>query len=199
MQRASVFLLLSTVLLAGGLPLSAGELILALEFPADYAPAPRSFLVTYLSSNTQTETHQFRIPNLGRASCDGVQSLPDLVPDSVCGRPPDCLPPGIYTFWVQAEWEGVTSDQSNILNCEARPGCVYDCTGVAIPPSLQALIKATPGGGDPTVDPEEGQRVVTALAQADAPVVQVTTPPPTIADIIDRVQPALQALPKIPV
>jgi len=182
-------------------PLRAAELILSFEFPADYAPAPASFLVSYLSSNAPTDAQQFRLPNGGRASCEGVTGE-TLTPDSVCGRPPECLPPGLYSFWVQAEWDGgKASEASNLANCEAMAGCIYHCEGVSVPPELQRLVRTPAGGGAPTVDQEEVARTVQALAQerSGAGGASVTTPAPTVADILDKVRPALDALPQAPV
>jgi hypothetical protein len=201
-MRSASTILLTAVLMAGAMPLGAGELVLVFDFPADYAPAPTSYLVTYIASNAPTEAQQFRLPNRGRASCDGLPPGGALTVESVCGRPPECLAPGIYTFSVQAEWQGGEgSDSSPLATCEAQAGCAYNCDGVALPPALQALVRTPPGGGAPTVDAAEVARTVQALAQGrgGAAVASVTTPPPTIADIVDRVQPALQALPRTPV
>lgn len=185
----------------GLIPVQAQELPLAWEFPAAYLPAPESYLVTYLSSLAPTDAQQFRVPNLGRASCDGLAEAAAWSADTVCGRTPDCLSPGLYIFWVQAEANGMTSPMSNVAACEALPDCTYDCTAGALPPELRALLRTPPGGDSPTIDPDAAQRAVEALAHAPTPpaVASVTTPPPTIADIPDEIQRALDKLPRTPV
>lgn len=194
--------LLAAVVLGWAFPLCAADLILTFDFPIEYTPAPASFLVTVLSANAPTEQQQFRLPNLGRVSCGALPPSPTITPNTICGRPPACLSPGLYSFSVQAEWSnGTMSGESNLANCEALPGCTYDCAGGAIPPELQALVRTPPGGGEPIIDQAEAQRTVQTLAHqtTGTTVVSVTTAIPTVADILDKVQPALQALPRTPV
>jgi hypothetical protein len=187
------------ILLAMVAALGAEDLILAWDFPASFTPTPESFLVSYRSSTAPTTVQQFRVPNQGRASCDGVIGVPDLTPDSVCGRPPDCLPPAIYVFVVQAEVGALRSPESNAATCEALAGCTYTCEGVRLPPELQAL--ADSPQGNPPPDPHEVHDAVAALAGRPAPPAtpSVTAPPPTTADIPDTVVAALNQLPKAPV
>lgn len=194
--------LISLALLGMTIPALAGELILSWDFSADSTPKPESFLVTYRSSNAPDRPQQFRIPNLGRVSCDGVKDAPDLTPDSICGRPPDCLPPGLYAFEVQAEEAGQLSEASNLATCEALPGCRYTCEGVTLPPALQHLMQQQREPNGPSLpNAEEVRQVVDTLAHTPtpAPPPSMTTPAPTIAQVADQVQAALNQLLKTPV
>lgn len=191
--------MIGTLVLGAVSPILAAELILQWEYPADDTPAPASFLVSYLSSTNPTTPQQFRLPHLGRASCEGVQSLAALTADTVCGRPPDCLAPGIYLCSVQAERGEERSPESNIATCEALPGCAYTCEGVSLPPALQQLRQDVQGGTPPS--PEATLQAVTSIANTPTPPTtpSVTTAAPTIAQVTDQVQAALNQLPKAPV
>jgi hypothetical protein len=192
-------LLASGILLAMVAALRAEDLILAWDFPASFTPTPESFLVSYRSSTAPMTVQQFRVPNQGRASCDGVTGVADLTPDSVCGRPPDCLPPALYVFVVQAEVGELRSPESHAATCEALAGCTYDCQGVSLPPALQHLAQSPQGNHPP--DPREVEEAVTTLAgRPTSPTLpSVTAPAPTVADIPDTVVAALNQLPKAPV
>lgn len=192
---------LSILLFACTSVLSANELILGWEFPADHTPAPETFLVSYRSSNAPNHVEQFRIPNLGVASCAAVNGLPDKTENSVCGRPPACLPPAIYVFEVQAEVGTQQSAPTNLANCQAFAGCTYDCAGVTVPPALQALVQPPPPPGarqEPPhpPDPAQVQELVRTFAQTPPPPASpsVSTPPPTTAEVPDGVQRALDKL-----
>jgi hypothetical protein len=193
-------LLTSLAMLAMVASLRAAELILAWDFPQAFVPTPESFLVSYRSSTAPQVVQQFRIPNQGRASCDGAKSISDLTPDSVCGRPPACLPPAFYLFTVQAEVGEQRSPESAFAACEAKTGCTYDCAEVSLPPALRDLANA-PGGTNLPPDPQQVAEVVATLARAEAPPVppSVPAPPPTIQDIIDQVPGALSQRPRTPV
>lgn len=195
------FLLACAGLLLTGATLRA-EQIMLWEFPASYTPAPESFLVSYRSSAAPQTVHQFRIPNQGRPSCDGVTKAPGLTPDSVCGRPPDCLPPAIYVFVVQAEAGEQRSAESPSATCEAKGSCTFDCQGVSLPPELQALAQTPEGKQEPQPpDPQKVQDAVTTLAERPTPpaTASITKPSPTTSDIPEKVTTALNQLPKAPV
>lgn len=191
------------------------ELTLVFDFDAAATPPATSFLVTTLRVTAPRETTQFRLPNSGRASCNAV-SDPTLSADSQCGRTPECLAPGIYSFWVQAEWETKVSPMSNVASCEALPTCKYNCATLEVPPDLQALITA-PDGSPKDIDqaaidqfvaqraplPPEGAPLdqtgpppVTTSPSTPAP--SVTTRAPTVDDVPDTITPALRALPPLP-
>ncbi len=120
------------------------ELILTWEFDHTYQPAPEQFLVTYTSTADQgSALHQFTVPNQGQPSCSGVKGLTST-PDSVCGRPPGCLPPGMAVFWVQADLGGTLTEKSNIANCLVEAGCKYTCTDLVVPPEIQHMVDNPP-------------------------------------------------------
>jgi hypothetical protein len=193
------YALLLLLLLGTVLPLNADELVLNWEWPVDFTPAPTSFLVSYRSSQAPLTVSQFRLPNQGRASCLGVQTAVQLTPDSVCGRPPDCLPPAIYVFTVQAEVGEQRSPESPPATCEAKPHCLYNCQGVGLPPALQDLANAAPPGRPPSA--QEVADVLASLARQPItpPLPSVTAPAPTTDDIRDTVEAALNQLPRNPV
>jgi hypothetical protein len=181
--RAGIGLVLWAVLLALAW---AQELELRWDFPASFTPAPASFLFTMWDSHAPTALTQFRVPNQGRASCEGVAQTAELTEDSVCGRTPTCLPPGLYSFWVQAEGEGgQRSKVSNVASCEAEARCLYTCSRLLVPPEVQALVATLTG------DPQE---VITDLAGEPTPV-GTPRPAPTVDDVVDSITPALQQLP----
>jgi hypothetical protein len=179
---------------------TAAELLFAWEFPADVTPPPESFLITYFSATAPTQPHQWRFPNQGRASCNALPPA-GLTPDSVCGRAPECLPPGIYAFWIQAESGGEQSDMSNLANCEARAGCTYTCDSVTVPPALQQLMQGEGPGGAQPPDPAAVQQAVASLAQTPITPASpsITAPAPQVSRVVDPVQAALNQLPRTPV
>jgi hypothetical protein len=191
-------------------PALAQELLLSFEFPRDVQPAPESFLVSMLRDSGVPELSQFRLPNGGRASCDAVEDA-DMVDDSICGRTPSCLPPGIYSFWVQGEWGSATSPMSNVASCEALEGCRYACDQVTVPAAVQALI-TNPDGTPAQLDPDklqaflDGHTSATPASPSAGPPVQggATPPPavtqkaPTATAVEDKVGPALKAMQPLP-
>lgn len=199
MWRARAYLLGVRLALGvcAGLVASPIEAELVLTFESD-APAD-SFLVTVLSSAAPTTPQQFRLPNQGRASCRGLPATTALTDASMCGRPPACLPPAIYSFWVQGELGGVLSDASNVAHCEALGNCRYACAGVTIPETIQRLLPRP--GHPPTVDAEAVRQALDDLARQEtpSPPPSVTTVAATVDDVVDQVQTALNALPKAPV
>jgi len=191
------------VVLVGGLATvsQAKDLILAWKFQADYVPAPESFLVTQFSSTDVNNPVQFRVPNEGAASCAGVTDLPDRDANSLCGRPPQCLPPGMYSFWIQAEFPEGPTPASPVANCEALEHCDYTCERVSLPPQLRAMADRLSGAnGEPPSD-DELQQLLQELAAGPEtpPAAGDTTPAPTPESLNNPVQEALDALPKVPV
>lgn len=176
------------------------ELILAFKYDVTAAPAPETFLVTQFSSLDPNQPVQFRLPNQGAISCAGVVELPGRDGNSVCGRPPGCLAPGIYSFWVQAEYPEGPTPATLMANCEALPGCLYDCSSVALPPALQAVAEKmeAEGGRPPTAEEIEAVTQQLVPASSVPPEPSVTTPPPTVHDLLNPIQAALDGLPTTP-
>lgn len=168
------------------------ELVFIIESPPT-TPPPESYLFTAFSSVNPQAPEQFRIANGGRASCDSLREATSLPPEAVCGLAPACLPPGVYTFWVQAELGGQASAASNLVTCEALAGCRYDCEGLALPPALQGALTYD-AAGTPRLDMEKAQAAV-AVPDPGPPVASVTTPAPTVEAMTDGVQAALARLP----
>jgi hypothetical protein len=176
----------------GAQPADAQEAILAWEDPNRLAS--ESFLITYIRDDQPGKQQQFRVKNGGRASCDGVPNQHGLAPQSVCGRTPECLAPGIYSFWIQAERGGRQSRMATpVANCEAKAGCQYTCDQVTLPPDLAALLPSSAQTSPQAVDTAALEQVMQTLAQVPPPR---SVPPPASAadDTLDTVQPALDAL-----
>jgi hypothetical protein len=122
----------------------ANELLLTFEFPATYTPAPSGFIVSYANAiENKQPVHQFSLPNAGKASCAGMAGI-TITDDSLCGRPPNCLEPGIYTFQVRAQWDGEESAESEPARCVVKAACEYDCAILSVPPALQPLLDHPP-------------------------------------------------------
>ena len=104
---------------------SAGELYLYFDFPRDVTVD--SFLFTYRhAADPGGVLQQFRVAWTAEPTCAVLGNK--ATPDTFCARPPGCLPPGIYSFSVQAERGTETSAPSNWTSCEALPNCAYNCT-----------------------------------------------------------------------
>jgi hypothetical protein len=175
---------------------------LIVEVDASFEPAPTSLLFTVVSSNAPGATSQFRVPNGGRASCASLEPRSDLTPNSVCGRPPTCYPPGMYSFFLEAEFPGdQTSERSNHVICQVFAQCRADCTPAPLPEPVAALVTADGDGNVQVPAPDAVQAAVQTLAQTPTPPVlpSMTAPVPTTKDVVDAVTPALQALPPAPV
>jgi hypothetical protein len=175
---------------------------LIIEVDVTFQPAPTSFLFTVVSSTEPGVTSQFRVPNAGRASCASLEPRQDLTPNSVCGRPPTCYPPGMYSFFTEAEFPGdQTSERSNHVICEVSTQCVANCQPAPLPEPVAALVKTDGDGRIQVPDEDAVQAAVQTVAHTQGPPVlpSVTTPIPTIEDVVDGVLPALQALPPAPV
>jgi hypothetical protein len=94
------------------------------------------------------------------------------------------------------------SPESNIATCEALSGCTYRCDGVSLPPALQQLAQAAQGPqGTSLPNPEAVRQVVETLAQTPTPATlpSVTAAAPTMVNVVDHVQTALNQMPKAPV
>jgi hypothetical protein len=214
-MRSKMLLCLCLALMLG-LPCVAAsqELVVAFEFEGAGSPPPTGFLMTMLRVTAPRETSQFRLPNSGRASCNAVSDA-TLTENSQCGRTPDCLPPGIYSLWAQAEWGEKVSPMSNVATCEALPACRYNCTTLEVPAELQALI-TNPDGTPREIDqaaidqfatpgaPASTGESVGSPVQASGPVLggpavaSVQARPATVDDIPDTITPALKAMTPLP-
>lgn len=86
-------------------------LLLLWDFPQDFAPQPVSWLIDYTSSEGAV-VEQMTVPSVFCSSRSAY-----------CAQWPRCPDPGVYLFWVQAQWsEGQVSARSNIATCEFKAG-----------------------------------------------------------------------------
>jgi hypothetical protein len=103
---------------------TAAELLLAWDFPRAYEPHPTSFVLTYATSTRTPGTLvEHAIPWHPVSACE---TIPDYGQDTFCARLA-CPGPGIYAFWLTAEWNTLVSGKTNLLTCQiARtdPACV---------------------------------------------------------------------------
>jgi hypothetical protein len=153
----------------------AAELVLQWEFPHDMVID--SFLVTYRASTDPGGVlQQFRVPWTAEPTCAILGAA--ATPDSVCARPPTCLPPGVYTLSVQAEQGEEVSEPSNWASCEALTECRYNCEQFA-EANDTLLHGAEPTAPEPTA-PEPTAPEPSPPPSPASPVVSTT---PSLADL----------------
>jgi hypothetical protein len=160
-RRAWLVMAVALLLYSGERCGHAKELVLMFDFPHDVTAD--SFLVTYrAASDPGGVLQQFRIPWMPAPTCATVD--PAAPPDTFCALTPPCLPPGIYTLSVQAEYGDVTSDPTNWTSCEALTGCGYDCAKFA--DANAALNPPADGTSPPSPSSAPAAPVQTAPVQA---------------------------------
>jgi hypothetical protein len=147
----------------------AKELVLMFDFPHDVTAD--SFLVTYrAASDPGGVLQQFRIPWMPAPTCATVD--PAAPPDTFCALTPPCLPQGVYTLSVQAEYGDFTSDPTNWTSCEALSGCRYDCAKFA---DANAALNP-PADGTPPPSPPQAPAQSTPVQAGTAQPGPSTTP-----------------------
>jgi hypothetical protein len=143
MRRFSLFLLLLPSLA------HAAGLWLVWEYPRT-GVQPDAFLIAYASTDGGDTLQQMTTPPSSVAACAAVSGDN---PDVYCTQWPGCPAPGVYAFFLQAQFGQELSEKTNLAACqiEAAHPCV--CVALETDPEAPPATTPAPVGHDPGVPP----------------------------------------------